>query len=393
MGTVNPRAGRQGRRECLRRLSGLALTGLSLLAGCGSSDSPAPPTQSSLPTPVPSPPRPSITLPTSTPVPLPPTTPRPLPPGAITPANADRVRLISTLTGHTDAVWRVAISPDGQTVASASSDATARLWRAADGALLHTLVGHTSTLFSVAFSPDGQTLASGAGTEVRLWRVADGAPQRTLTASGPPPGRGPWVRGLAFSPDGQTLASGWDDRVVRLWRVADGALARTFVGHEAGIRAVTFSSDGQLLASASNGPHPHSTVGSDTVRLWRVADGAVVHILRHGRSVNDVAFSPDDQLLATALPDLDVELWRVSDGRRLRTVKRFGSWSVAFSADGQLLATTDHRDVQLRHLADNAVLRTLRGHTDVVTSVVFSSDGQLLASGSWDDTVRLWAVR
>ena len=79
---------------------------------------------------------------------------------------------VRTLEGHTNGVYSVAVSPDGQHIVSGSWDNTVRVWRLADGAAVRTLEGHTSIVFSVAVSPDGQHIVSGLEDKtVRVWSL------------------------------------------------------------------------------------------------------------------------------------------------------------------------------------------------------------------------------
>ena len=86
-------------------------------------------------------------------------------------------KLLQTLKGHSSwvrsvLVYSVAYIPNGQTLASASSDKTIKLWNVKTGNLLQTLTGHSNPILSVAYSPNGQTLASGSSDNtIKIWRL------------------------------------------------------------------------------------------------------------------------------------------------------------------------------------------------------------------------------
>ncbi|KAF8535469.1 hypothetical protein BDD12DRAFT_892769 [Trichophaea hybrida] len=298
-----------------------------------------------------------------------------------------------TLEGHSGSVRAVAFSSDSQLLASASDDNTVRLWDPSTGASRGTLEGYSGSVWAVAFSSDSQLFASASDDNtVRLWDPSTGASRGTLEGhSGP-------VRVVAFSSDSQLLASASNDNTVRLWDPSTGASRGTLEGHSDWVRAVAFSSDSQLLASASD---------DNTVRLWDPSTGASRGTLEghsgtsrgtlegHSHWVRAVAFSSDSQLLASASDDNTVRLWDPSTGALRGTLEgHSGSvCAVAFSSDSQLLASaSDDNTVRLWDPSTGASRGTLEGHSGSVRAVAFSSDSQLLASASFDNTVRLWDI-
>ena len=247
-----------------------------------------------------------------------------------------------------------------------------------------------------ALSPDGTLLAVGCPFGVDLYALPSLQAVRSLASTS--------VFDIAFSPDGATLAAGLFDTVV-VWRISDGTLVHT-LGTAHHMQAVAFSPDGRLLASGTN---------SGSVILWDLADGSRVRTLEHEAGVSGVAFSADGKMVAgvsNALRGNSAWVWMVADGELVRILKgpvvtsfqrrRGGSEAffpkvgVAFSPDGAFLAVGSYvnNSVLVWRLSDGNLVQTLDG-----MDAVFSPDGATLATTDagrtslpGDETIELYRV-
>jgi WD40 repeat protein len=165
-------------------------------------------------------------------------------------------------------VASLAFSPDGRRLAT--SFLSIQVWDAATGARLRQMEGHGDFVFSLAFSPDGRLLASASGdATARIWNAETGEGIQKLEIDQPMTLRiraRSWrevhrmpVVAVAFAPSGKVLATGGADRAVHLWDPATGRHLRALEGHTGAITGLAFSPDGRRIA----------TSGTDgTVRLW-----------------------------------------------------------------------------------------------------------------------------
>ena len=203
-----------------------------------------------------------------------------------------------------------------------------------------------------------------------------------------------WIRCVSYSPDGQFLATGSNDKTVNLW-TQDGQFLVTLQGHTSSVNSVSFSPDSKILATGS---------ADGTVKLWnldgtllRTVESTTVEASKSGEnsnlSVNAVRFSPDGKTLAIGRHDSLVEL-RSLDGKLLKTFPGHSGPvnAVSFSLDGQTLATgSADSTVKLWNL-DGGLQHSFDGHDDTVRSISFSPDGKTLATGSDDQTIKLWSL-
>lgn len=309
-------------------------------------------------------------------------------------------KCLHTLTEHSELVRAIAISPDGEIIASASLDHTIKIWSLITGELLNTITGHSGPVTCVTFSNDGKTLASSSAYKdgtIKLWDIKTGNLKSTLKGDD-------WVVlsiwSIAISPDGKMLASGHHaDSTVKIWNLETQKIERILRGHVWAVESVKFSPNGQILVSGSL---------DSNIKIWNPYTGRQIRNLNgpqespislvkswfSDKSVYTVAFSPDGQNIASGGAKQPIQLWRLSNGEVKTNLTGHTDtvYSVAFSPDGKTLASgSADCTIRIWDLFTGEPIHTL-GHSSDVYSVAFSPDGQTLVSSSSDRTIKIWRL-
>ncbi|MDJ1172013.1 hypothetical protein PMG71_21510 [Roseofilum sp. BLCC_M154] len=275
---------------------------------------------------------------------------------------------------HEASVWGVVFSPDGSTLATRSTDGTAKITEVESGQTLHTIT-HEDWVTGVVFSPDGSTLATGsADGTAKITAVESGQTLHTITHED-------LVTGVVFSPDGSTLATGSTDNTAKITAVESGETLHT-ITHKGSVWGVVFSPDGSTLATRST---------DNTVKITEVESGQTLHTITHEDLVRGVVFSPDGSTLATRSTDGTAKITAVESGQTLHTITHEDTVrGVVFSPDGSTLATGSADNTAKIIAVESGKATILQGHSDDITDMAWHSDGDRIATGSRDGTVRVW---
>ena len=156
--------------------------------------------------------------------------------------------LVHTFTGHTNTVYAVAVTPDGQHIISGAGDHTVKVWSVATKSLVSTCEGHTNRVQAVAAMPDGQRILSADHDgAVCVW-LLDGALKNTFQVHDNSELLGT-VWALVAMPDNQHALSASTDETVKLFNVNDGAVLRTFRNNTAAVYCLALLPDGRRFIS------------------------------------------------------------------------------------------------------------------------------------------------
>ena len=283
----------------------------------------------------------------------------------------------------------IALSDDGNLIATAGTDKNISLWDASSGEIRRIgqpLEGHANVINSIVFTHAGSRLAScAADGRIIFWDIESRQQLFTLK------GYSQQVHALALSADGATLVSGAADGTIKLWGTDDvQSESRILDGHPQAGSEIGFSPDGRLLAAGGR---------DGKIVVWDAVSETVVAELEHGDRVDDVCFLNDSKHLVSGCDDGTVRVWDLESSRAMGDVPLLNSApsrirAMAVSATSLAVLTNDG-EVTLWDLATKQSKATnIRGNRVLGTTppLEFSPDGKHLVLRGEKSEFTVWEV-
>jgi len=290
-----------------------------------------------------------------------------------------------TLLGHRQWITCLAWQPlhlneECRYLASSSKDTTIKIWDTLMGICARSLSGHAQSVTCIKWGGKNLIYSSSQDRTIKVWRADDGILCRSLD------GHGHWVNTLALSSDYVLRTGAFDPKEA------------TIVKQEASesrseLKAKALKRYNQLFLTESE----KLISGSDdfTMFLWNpeIEKKPICRMTGHQQLINDVKFSPDARIIASASFDKSIKLWDGKTGKFMTTLRGHVQqvYQISFSSDSRLLVSgSADSTLKVWDLRTKKILIDLPGHADEIYAVDWSPDGQRVASGGKDRVLKLW---
>ena len=300
-------------------------------------------------------------------------------------------RLMPTrfLTGHTDTIQNLALSPNRQRLASASDDGMVKIWAIATERIIpiYEFRDLAGWVRAVVFLSDQQVVTAGLDKNIRVVDIVSGKVIKTMR------GHTNLINSLAIAPKADLLASGSYDQNVNLWQISTGKLRRSLKGHTDKVLSVAISPDQKQVASASR---------DKTIKIWDVQTGKTLQTLGGANAgvnseINTVLFTPNGKQVISAGGDRLIRGWDIASGKQVFTLSTQEEEvrAIALTSDGKYLLSggkDQTNSIRLWNLQTKSLLWNLIGHTDLVTTIMLTPNNLRIVSGSQDKTLAIWEM-
>ena len=209
---------------------------------------------------------------------------------------------------------------------------------------------HGNGVQRIALSPDGKLLASASPTMIRLWDLEGPMPRERAKIAGLKNVRTGGVRSMVFLPDGKTLAVGVGGNTLRLLDISGGALVERLAleDQNGNVQSLAVSPDGKTLAAGSDDMTVlfYDITGAQPKERFRVK------VQKANFGVKTLHFTPDGKRLVLSTGSCNVRLWNLetTPPQELADQRLHGAdfrVLTALSPDGRHLAVTDDQNITL----------------------------------------------
>jgi len=276
----------------------------------------------------------------------------------------------------------VVVDPKGRYVAASGSDGQVHLWSTTDWTEL-TAIGHNGDAPALAVSPDGELLATGSIDQtVRVWRASDLTPVATWL------GHQGTVQAVSFRADGRTLLSVGDDGALKEWSL--DAIRRTVLPYETSSYAIAWLDPARRVAAGTHTGH---------LLVYDRADGRLLHdIVAHPAAIIGLAASRDGRRLVSLPQEGAVRIW---DGTSLRPIRFLGDSAPAFrtlamalTPDGTRIVTANSdRAIRVWDANSGTEIRRMTGDSArAPRTVALGRDGRTVFIGWSDGSASTWQL-
>jgi WD40 repeat protein len=292
--------------------------------------------------------------------------------------NAKTFKEVFSLAGHSGLVCACGYSPDGRRIVSASYDKTIKIWNAESGQHLETLFGHADVVRSCMYSPDGNRIVSGSsdGTLI-IWNAKTGQKIIVLKHVG-------GVCSCGYSPNGLQIVSGGYDRTLRIWDAKIGNEIASFKNEHlvSTIYSCSYSPDGRKVVFGGR---------KGTIFIWNIETKKLLSGCKHGHTIKSCVYSPDGCQIASLDGRGTLKISNAETGNQIISFTGDGGsdGSCIFSSDCNLIVGCRSNSLKIWSTKTGHKIPSLIGHKTFVESLAFSPDSLRVVSVGSDPWLRI----